>query len=219
MSLKRAIVIYSLLHILCISGKHKPIVIMLDPAGDLRDSGRLIKDQYERTITIKYTQAIKQELEKGTSKFLILLSRIPGQQIEQIEKAQCANQLNIDLFIRFQVYQTEKLRPQMHFFYYKAESWNHSTTTTFVPFEKAHIASSTKTDHFARHFKKSLSDNMFDRYYDLHDPIGIPCKSLKGIIAPGVCIEIGLKDPDHWSECVKPIAESLEKICLYLNDM
>lgn len=219
MSLKRVIVVYFLLHILCISSKYKPIVIMLDPAGDHNDSGRLIKNQYERTITIKYTQAIKQELEKGASRVLILLSRIPGQKIQQIEKAQCANQLNIDLFIRFQFYQTEKIKAQMHFFYYKTEPWNHSAATIFVPFEKAHITNRIKTDHFARHFKKSLSDKILDRYYDIHDPIGIPCKPLKGILAPAVCIEIGLKDPDHWSECVKPIAESLEKICLYLNDM
>jgi hypothetical protein len=107
----------------------------------------------------------------------------------------------------------------MHLFYYKSESWNQPQKTVFTPFEKAHLGNGTKTDHFARHFKKSLSDKMLDRYYDLHEPIGIPCNPLKGIIAPALCIEIGLKNPDQWSDCVEPIAESLEKICLHLNDM
>lgn len=192
---------------------------MLDPAGDQDSPGRLIKDQYERTITTKYAQAIKKELEKRTQKLLILFSRLPGQQIQQIEKAQCANQLKIDLYMRLQTYQTDKLKPQIHLFFYKAESWHQPQNVLFIPFEKAHCNNITKTDHLARHFKKSLSDKMLDRYYDIHDPIGIPCKPLKGIIAPALCIEIGLKDPDHWSDCVEPIVESLEKICLHLNDM
>jgi N-acetylmuramoyl-L-alanine amidase len=192
---------------------------MIDPAGDQTNPGRLIKDQYERTIATKYAQTIKQELEKRASKLLILFSRLPGQQAQQIEKAQCANQLNIDLFIRLQIYETGKLKPQMHLFYYKTESWNPPERRAFTPFEKAHLANITKTEHFARHLKKGLSDKMLDRYYDLHEPIGFPYRPLKGISAPALCIEIGLKNPDQWSDCVEPIAESLEKICLHLNDM
>lgn len=219
MSLKKVVVVYLLLCNISLWSKQKPIVLMLDPAGDQISPGRLIKDQYERTLALKYAQTIKRELEKRISKSLILFSRLPGQQAEQIEKAQCANQLNIDLYIRFQIYQTDKLKPQMHLFYYKNESWNQTQRMAFTPFEKAHVSNTSKTDHFARHLKKSLTDKMLDRYYDLHDPIGIPCKPLKGIVAPALCIEIGLKNPDQWSDCIEPIVESLEKICLHLHDI
>lgn len=220
MPLKIVLYLSILFHALYADAKQKPIILMLDPAGDQSHPGRLIQHQYERTIATSCAHTIKKELEKRSSKLLILFSRLPGEQAAQMEKAQCANQIAVDLYITLQMYQTEELKPQLHIYYYKAEpSGFMQQKSEWISFEKIHLLNAKKTKHIALHFKKNLSDQTLHRQYELHEPIGIPCKPLKGIIAPALCIELGLKTYDGWTDCLEPIIEALEKLCLHLNDI
>jgi hypothetical protein len=54
-----------------------------------------------------------------------------------------------------------------------------------------------------------LNKDSFKKYFDCHSLIGLPLRSLVGISAPAVLLEIGICREDKWQSLVEPIADSL----------
>ncbi len=225
MSLKEILLI-CLITTPCLKTKPKHcFTLVLDPAGDSRNPGRQIQEQYERTIAMQCVQALKKELEQKTSELLILFTRLPGQQIDQLEKARFANQLPADLYISVHLYKTTQLKTQLHIYHYANQQLPLAhASLTCIPLHKAHLVHEKQTEQSAHHIKQCLSkqclsDPTFQRQCELHSPIGIPCLPCKGIIAPALCIEIGLNKPNGWICCLKPLTQAIHSLCLQLNDV
>ncbi len=220
----------------CLKTKQKHrFTLVLDPAGDAHNQRRQIQVHYERTITMQCIQALKKERELESSVLLILFTRLPGQQIDQLEKARFANQLPANLYIALYIYETTQLKNQLHIYYYANQqlpcshvpceqvSCEHVSRAheqlTCIPLHKAHLVHEKQTKQSAHHLKNRLSDPTFQRQCELHSPIGLPCLPCKGIIAPALCIEIGLNKPDDWMCCLKPLTQAIYTLCLDLNNI
>ncbi len=210
----------------CLKAKQKHrFTLVLDPAGDARNPGRQIQGHYERTLAMQCVQALKKELEQKTSELLILFTRLPGQQVDQLEKARLANQLPADLYISLHLYETAQLKTQLHIYHYANQQLPCAHVPlvdeqlTCIPLYKAHLVHATQTKQGAHFLRQQLSNSIVQRQCDIHQPIGMPCLPCKGIIPPALCIEIGLPKPDSWMCCLKPLAQAIHTLCLHLNDI
>lgn len=219
MSLKQ-ILLLCLILTPCLKAKQKHrFTLVLDPAGDAHNPGRQIQGQYERTIAFQCAQALKKELEQTSSELLILFTRLPGQQIDQLEKVRFANQLPADLYISLHFCETTLLKNQLHIYYYANGQLPLAyEQLTCIPLHKAHLMHATQTKQSAHFLKQQLSAPLL-RQCDIHQPVGMPCLPCKGINAPALCIEIGLPKPDGWVCCLKPLTQGIYTLCLHLNDI
>ncbi len=220
MSLKQMLILCLMLTP-CAQAKQKHrFTLVLDPAGDAHNPGRQIQGQYERTIAFTCAQALKKELEQKASDLLILFTRLPGQQADQLQKAHFSNQLPADLYVSLHIYETNQLKNQLHIYYYDNQQLPPaSTSLRCTPLHKAHTVHATRTKHAAHHITEGVSYPMLQRKCDIHQPIGMPCVPCKGIVAPAVCIEVGLTKPDNWMTLLTPLTEAVYTLCLNLNDI
>lgn len=198
----------------------KKYTVLLDPAGDAQHTGRSIEQQYERTVTFQLAQAIKKDLEKTSSDLLVLFTRLPGEQAHQLEKASLANQLMIDLYISLSCYQTNRLKPQIHLYYYSTGQQTSATMEPLhcIPLHKAHMAQEQKTKQIGEYMQTVIANTPLQRYCDVHRPIGFPCKPCKGITAPHLCLELGLKHQNDLVEITDLLTQVVRQLCVYIKD-
>ena len=195
-----------------------PIIctIMIDPAGDARDTGREIDDTFERSLTLQSAQELKIELEK-IAQTRIVLTRFAGDIIEPLQNAAFANRLNVDLYIRLQFYQTKEKTAPINTYYTlynpHTDLWEKkSTQLTLLPFDQAYKRSVKKTKQMAQSFSDNLKKMASNYTSKSKEPLGLPLKALAGIDAPAVVIEIGLKTKDSWKALVPLLAAALEPL-------
>lgn len=187
----------------------KQCILMIDPAGDAQETGRLIDGVYERSITLACAQALKHEIEEVLPMVTVLLTRISGEVVEPFQNAQFANRCEVDLFLRLQCFHDQAV--QCHSLYFYHFSWGNELpllvhNTMFIPYDKAHLMHTIVTKSYAEQLFKSLnkvSANICKGIF------AIPCKPLRGITSPALCIEMGLTNKDSWRDYVKPIINAL----------
>lgn len=219
MSLIKKLIILCIMlaHISLEAKQKKKFTLVIDPAGDALTTGRNIQDYYERTIALQFAQAIKEELKKKAPQWLVLFTRLPGEQVSQLEKARFANQLPANLYISLHIYETTNLKSQLHLYYYANNEMDLPHGTSCIQMHKAHLVHQKQTQHYAHLIARDLSEQQFQRLYDVHEPIGLPCLPCKGIIAPTLCIEVGLKKSDDWISCIEPLTQALHTLCIHQN--
>jgi len=184
------------------------ISILLDPAGDATTPGRLIGDTYERTCMQQLAQELKNALEKKGH--TVVLSRLPGEKISQKEKAQLANQCTVDMVLRLQAYHCAKVTPQLHIFYYDThEMYATRTTPHVLSYNKAHTLHHKESKGYAQALYEQLHQDHYARFLCAHEPIGMPCVALKGIVPPALSIECGMQRSSDWHFLVQPLTEVL----------
>ena len=205
----------SLFFCMMLSSTLHAVSILLDPAGDMRTTGRLIGDTYERTCMQQLAQGLKAELEKKGH--TVLLSRLPGEQVTQKEKAQLANQCTVDIVLRLQAYHCANVTPQLHIFYYDTQQMHATRTTPHVlSYQKAHTLHHKESKGYAQAFYAQLQQEQYTHFLYAHEPIGMPCVALKGVVPPAICIECGMQRPSDWHYLTQPLTEVVD-ICL--NDL
>lgn len=190
----------------------KPCILMIDPAGDAQETGRLIDGVYERSITLACAQALKSEIEEALPMVTVLLTRVSGEVIEPFQNAQFANRCGVDLFLRLQCFHDQAV--QCHSLYFYHFSWGNELPLLvhdimFIPYDKAHLVHAVVTKSYAEQLFQSLnkvSTNICKGIF------AIPCKPLRGITSPALCIEMGLTSKDSWRDYVKPIVNALSEI-------
>jgi len=188
--------------------------LMLDPAGDAKNSGRILNDNFERGITLQFTESLKKILETAIPDLRVILTRFPGESIEPLQNANFANRLNVDLYVSIHFYQEKETKPHLYIYYV---SYNDSFITKkydlcLYPYDQAHRINGQKTHNLATTLKNGLSEKKYTRFYDLKGCFGLPFKPLIGIKAPAIAIEISLKKSTDWQACVQPIANSISKM-------
>jgi N-acetylmuramoyl-L-alanine amidase len=185
---------------------------MLDPAGDANDTGRLIDDVFERSLTLATAQLLKQELENSISGLQVILTRSAGETIEPFQNAQFANRCNVDFFIRLHYVQQNTL-PDVITLYHVGwgdECMVHNNNDmAFVCYDKAYVASMKRTTSWAHFLQQSLNRLATGSCTGV---FAIPCKPLMGITAPALCIEISLSTTSHGHTLVKNMCAALTEL-------
>lgn len=188
-----------------------PFSIMLDPAGDAQNAGRMIDDCFERGLTVQFCEKLKKELEKKYQAN-VTLTRIAGDTLEPLQNANFANRLGIQLYISFHFYYQPDDRSTINLYHYIYNSvtdfWSPQTDALrFVRFDEAHKLNIQLTQTYAENLYKQLSATI--KHADTTPAFGIPFKPLIGITAPAIGIEIGLHNRNDWQNYISDICQAI----------
>jgi len=187
---------------------------MLDPAGDAKNTGRQIGDSLERGITLQFCEALKKLLEQMYPGVRVILTRFPGETIQPLQNANFSNRLDVDFYLSIHFFPEEKTKPSMFLYYFSLgdEFVTKIPNLCFCPYDYAHRIYGKQTRGCAQKITTLLTDGPYKRQFDFFGPFGIPFRPLIGVKAPGVALEIGLKEKKDWKQYLEPIARSLEPI-------
>lgn len=186
-------------------------LIMLAPAGDAKNIGRIIGDSFERGITLQYAEQLKKIVEAQCSNVTIIVNRFPGDVISPLQNASFANRLQVDLFISIHFYQTTEIKPHLHLyqFSYNDDFITLPSVLSFYPYDQAHLFNKEKTALYISTIKQVCEKNEYQKLFTTNPIIKIPFKPLIGVIAPAIGIEIGLKNSLDWQQYIGPLAQSI----------
>jgi N-acetylmuramoyl-L-alanine amidase len=194
----------------------KNFIIMIDPAGDARTTGRTIGDIFERSITMHAAQELKKMLEEHLAKILpglrIFLTRVPGETVEPLQNAAFANRLRVDLYISLHCYQTEQSNPHCALYHFSYDPVADELPTKvpglfLYPYQQAHRNFFTISRDIAQAVYQQLQKH---KGFLVIEPIqAFPYKPLIGIRAPALGIEMGLPKKDDWKLIINNITQAL----------
>lgn len=196
----------------CLHAKSK--LIMIDPAGHAKDTGRQLHHGYERAETYKCAEAIKKGLER-LDDVRAILSRTPGEELVPLQNASFANRFNVDLVIRLSFYKETTDKAKIHVYHLQIDALEDKGKTgnsPFTPINQAHIDNIQTSLNYAQKLVGALSDSSYQSLLTCTDPKGLPLKPLIGIVSPAILIEVGLPKDDQWQPMSEALISSLQKI-------
>lgn len=184
-------------------------ILVLDPAGNAQQAGRVLEQGYERGLTLQLCAHIKKML--NTPSFQVFVARSAGDRdVDPLRAAQASNIMNADLFLSIRMYKETSTQPQLWIYYMQQDAFiPQRHATLFYPYDKTWIIAHTQTTQYARAF--------YNEFYSLmpqgiHKPAGFPCKPLLGIQAPALLLEIGVPASSSIEELGTMIARAIENI-------
>lgn len=182
--------------------------IMLDPAGDARITGREIDGNFERSISMLCIEQLAHVLKNAHPHIKTIITRAPGEIVPPLQNANYANRLQCDLFITLHFYQTHKTKADLWLYHYS--NGNDFITPpaqlSWLSYDLAYLFNYSITKQWAQTLQQALIKHDL---YAINGPFKLPLKPLVGIIAPALCIEIGLKKEDDWRACVELLSDAL----------
>lgn len=187
--------------------------IMIHPAGDAKDPGRIIEHSFERTIAIDFTTALTSALQLITPHSTIIPTRSPGDIIHPLQNATFANRLAPDLFISLHFFHATDKNSITLCSYTSGDTFiptHTQTTLTFIPLHKAFIKNYEKTSHIGKTMVQALKNQQKITSFILYGLYTFPCAPLLGIQAPSLVIEMGITHDDAWKSFVEPLALALK---------
>jgi len=191
-----------------------PFTIMLDPAGNGKNIGRSLHDNFERGATLQFAQELQKQLKIYYPQVNVIISRSSGQKLEKLQSASFANRLNVDLFLNLGFYKEHNVKPNLFLYQFKNQSFfaNHNQDFLhFYPYHQAFVFNYDKTKHIIGLMQKHLQHPDYKHYFTCHQSLEIPFKPLSGIISPAIGIEIGLKH-NGYEPYIMPIIHSLAEV-------
>lgn len=190
---------------------------MLDPTGDAKQAGRSLSNGFERGATLQFVKALKQSLELQYPQINVILTKSASETIENLQIANFANNLQVDLFLNISFYEETNIKPNIFVYYYNNQTFlgsNSNLSLDFYPYHSAFRFNFDKTQVYANLIQKQLAQTKYTHYFNCRTTLGIPFKPLAGVISPAIGIEIGLKK-NGWEPYLEPITISLgELACL-----
>lgn len=194
--------------------KASPITIMLSPFGDAKTTGHIIDDAFERSLTLKFAEAVEKEIEKQNKDVQVILNRAPGETLEPLQNANFANRLDIDFYASIHFYQETEARPKVFIFNYVTDIFHTPITTklAFVPFDEAFRINLTKSDQLAKVFESSLKQEKYKHDFDFKGFKKIPFRPLVGVKAPNLAFEASLKTSGDWKNYIPAFVEGINNI-------
>jgi hypothetical protein len=185
-------------------------LIVIDPAGDAKRTGRNIGDSFERGLTLQCAEKIKEIIEERTSYLKVIITRMPGDNVYDLQNATLANRI-ADYFISLNFYYTQEIKPTI--FLYQFSYGNDfifcQQGIALHSYDQAYRINKNLTDTMCLLFKKELSQQKYHTLYTVVGPYGLPIKPLIGIIAPSIAFEVGLKNKELWHYYSQPLAEAI----------
>lgn len=188
--------------------------IMLDPAGDAHNPGRILNDSFERGITWQFAEQLKQLLEERYPALRVILSRNPGEAVQPLQNANFANRLDVDLYLSINFYHEHEPKPTIYLytFSYGNDIIPKKTDLSFCRYDQAYLCNYERTQKWSKLFKKELQSESHAKLFICKGIYKLPFKPLIGIKAPAFAFEAGLKTGDDWQQLIEPIATSLHPI-------
>lgn len=192
-----------------------PFTIMIDPAGDARNPGRIIDDTYERALTMQCAEELKQILEAEPNKCRVILTRFPGEAIEPLQNITFANRLGVDLYISLGFFQHTGETPRISWYmliYDPATDImsKKGTALELLPYDQAYKLSLTKTKQLSALAYTACSTT--PKIASCATPHAIPYKPLVGIMAPALGLEIGIQHKPQAKQVIPLIAQALKAL-------
>ena len=186
--------------------------IMINPAGDAENKGRLIDDAFEHSITFALAHALQNQIEHSIPGARVILTHTPSEVMRSHANANFANRLHVDLFLSLHCFAESQTRPQLaiYTFGHGDQGSVRLPDLAFYPFDQAYLLHQDETQKYAHAMQKALKKQ--SKLCDVSAIYKIPFKPLMGIKAPAIGIEIGLKNKQNWQSFVIPLAEAVMEI-------
>lgn len=195
---------------------YRQCTVILDPAGDAKRTGRRIGDSFERGLTLQCAEKIKEIIARDAPHIKVIITRMPGDIVYDLQNASLANRIHADLFINLNFYYTQETKPTLYlyqFSYGNDFATYHSQGLTLQSYDQAYLINKNITDGVSQLFKKELSRHVYQSLFLVGTPGSLPIKPLIGIVAPSISIEAGLKDKDLWHHYSEPLARAIITAC------
>lgn len=204
--------------------KNKITTVMLNPAGDAQNTGKIIGDGFERNLTLQIAQEIENFFKyDGSTK--IILSRSAGESLEPLQNISFANRLNIDFYLDINVAQNSLEDKNQNFdnnkkifIYYHIinpveDRWPKKfDNLSLISIDQIYLKNISKTIDFADIFSKTLKNYTKKISVYSGGPIGVPLKSLLGLNCPAISCEILVNSKFDIKEFIEPICQAIKKI-------
>ncbi len=189
----------------------KEFIVILDPAGDAKKTGRCIGDSFERGLTLQCAEKIKTCLEQRHSHVKVMITRLPGDIVYDLQNASLANRVNADLFINLNFYHSTETKPTvfLYQFSYGNDFATHQPGLVFHTYDQAYKINKNSSDMLMQLCTAQLTQPQYNNLFTVSTLHALPIKPLIGVIAPSIAVEIGLKNKDAWATFVEPLAATI----------
>lgn len=185
--------------------------IMLDPAGNARETGRIIEDSLERAITIQFVQKLQEEIESYLPNSNVIITRTPGEMVYPLQNANFSNRLPVDLYININIALKKNEKPSLFLYQFSLGDTfvSRSYDLSMIPFDKAHQQTAQQSTIYAQQIKKSLATKEFKQLFLVHGPYQLPFTPLVGIQAAALGLEVIVANKNEWKKFIQPLAQSI----------
>lgn len=201
--------------------QRKKFTVMINPAGDAQDTGRVVENNFERGITLQCAQWIKKTIEAKDSSMRVILTRIPGETVEHLQNASFSNRLQADLYVSLHFYERKKNNRDISLYYFcqdpVTDAWHKKNKSlSFTPYSKAYLDSFTTTKSLVNNTLLYLK-NTHKKSCSVSGAYGIPFYPLIGIQAPAFGIEVGLMKKNEWQLIAHTLVDAIIHSIEYIN--
>lgn len=189
----------------------KQRIVVIDPSGDAKHVGRRIGDSFERGLTLQCVEKIKEIIEERAPYVKVIITRMPGDNVYDLQNATLTNRLHADLFINLNFYYTQETKPTVYMYQF---SYGNDFTCcehgiALHTYDQAYRINKDKTNFLCQSFNKELSHQQYQSIYTVSGPYSLPIKPLIGVIAPSIAFEMGLKSKDWWRYYTEPLVNAI----------
>lgn len=188
--------------------------IMIDPAGDAKNTGRQIDDSLERGITLQFTQKLKENIESKLKNVKVIVTRVSGEKVESLQNANFANRLDVDFYLSVHFYKESAVKSQAYIytFSYKDDFIEKKPDLYFYQYDMAHLINRDVTKKCADNIKDVFLSGQYAKYSEFCGVFSLPFKPLIAVKAPAVGIEIGLNSRDDWNNYISMFVDIVDKL-------
>lgn len=192
----------------------RPFTIMIDPAGDARNTGRQLQDSFERGISLQCAQRIAQELESRYRGIKVILTRMPGETVQELQNANFANRMTIDLYISIHFFQETETLPRWYLYTYRQmdDHLSKPIELSFYRYDQAHLFHEKMSKQVGALFQQTLVSSSYAKQFQYQPCVSLPFKPLVGIKVPAIACEIGLKNKESWLMCIEPFLVAFDSV-------
>lgn len=190
-------------------------VIVIDPAGNATNIGRMLNEGYERGETYQFAKALQDGLSKRY-KVRPVLSRTLNEKISShLQIASFSNRIDANLFLRLHLYKQLSPKPTVHLFHRVIDPVVDFTrriiqgTLSFVPLQFSHCVNISKANMYGEMISEKLNLALYNKYLDCLPLCGVPLRFFEGVLAPALVIEVGIHDDKQWRNLVEPLIDSM----------
>ncbi|MFA6066758.1 MAG: N-acetylmuramoyl-L-alanine amidase [Candidatus Babeliaceae bacterium] len=200
----------------------KQYTIVLAPAGDAKNTERVVYNNFECALTLQYAQELKTALTEMMPYSTVIITRHAGDIVEPLYNAALANRLQADLYISLHAFQEKELLSSLGLYYVMynpvTDLWHKkSTKLECTPYTMAYLDNLVITQSYAFFLEKSLLSEQKKYGFATKKTVGMPFKPLLGVHVPAVALEIGVTEKQNIIAHVMPVATAINALLEKIN--
>lgn len=186
-------------------------IVIIDPSGDAKRTGRKIGDNFERGLTLQCAEKIKELVEQLAPHIKIIITRMPGDVVYDLQNASLSNRLDADLYINLNFYHCHETKPTLFLYQFSYGNDFACSNQGLVlnTYDQAYRINKTVTDEMVKHIKQFLLQPKYQALFAVEGVYALPIKPLIGIVSPSITIEAGLKNKELWVHYVEPLVQGI----------